>query len=392
MVPRTANFDLEKRGKAFAPRVAEWICLGLGLALTLLALLADHAWLDRHLLPHLFVPRSQQILAWAVERVILIALGLVLALLAHRHLRRILRAGQGRDVAFSLLLFVLTGALAVLASEAILRTGNWEKLDRWVAEEEPLRHAEPVLGWVNVPGRVGFETYQGRTIRYDVDAQGRRVADLRRPLDPERPSILFVGESILFGYRLNWNETAAAQIGARAGLQPVNLSVNGYGTDQEWLRLRQELPHFARAKAVVAIFAPMMIERSLDRHRPRLDANLRWHAAEPGWRLGKLVHKLLPYHSAARIDSGLAATRASLVAIVAAARARGARPLILVPEFGPEQPIERRLREQVLAGLPFVLVGIDPDWTIPGDGHPDARANAAMSLAVLAVLRREMQS
>ena len=300
--------------------------------------------------------------------------------------RRIVGIGQGRDLLFSLALFAIAGALALLASEAILRTGNWERRERWVAEEEPLRHADPLLGWVNVPGRVGIEMYPDRAIRYDVDAQGRRVADVRRPIDPARPSILFVGESILFGYRLNWSETAAAQVGEKARLQPVNLSVNGYGTDQEWLRLRQELPRFAHTKAVVALFAPMMIERSLDRHRPRLDADLRWHAAEPGWRLGKLFRKLLPYRSAARIDSGIAATRASLVAIVAAARAHGAQPRIQVPEYGPEQPIERRLRERVLAGLPFALVRIDPDWAIPGDGHPDARANLAMSRAVLAAL------
>ncbi len=385
-----AATNSERRQARISPHhVAEWICLGLGLALILLAWLADHSWLDRHLLPQMFMPRSRQVLIWAGERSALMASALVLIFPLRRFIGRVVRAGGSRDLAISLLLFVTAGALAVLVSEAVLRTGNWERLERWVAEEEPLRHAAPVLGWVNVPGRVGFETYQGRMIRYDVDAQGRRVADLRRPLDPAQPSILFVGESILFGYRLNWNETAAARIGAETRLQPVNLSVNGYGPDQEWLRLRQELPHFARPRAVIALFAPMMIERSLDQHRPRLDADLRWHAAEPGWRLGKLMRKLLPYHSAAQIDSGIAATRASLVAIVAAARARGAQPLILVPEFGPEQPIERSLRARVLAGLPFVLVRIDPTWTIPGDGHPDAHANATMSRAVLAALRPE---
>ena len=381
-----ASLERRKQEKAFAPRVAEWICLCAGLVLILLAVLADHGWLDRHLLPQKFVPRSQQILVWWGERAAFGAFGLLLVWPVRRQVARIVRTGQGRDLLISILLFGLAGGLAVLASEAVLRTGNWERLERWVATEEPLRHAEPMLGWVNVPSHVGFETYRGRRIRYDVDAQGRRVADILRPLDPSRPSIVFVGESILFGYRLNWNETAAARIGAETGLQPANLSVNGYGTDQEWLRLRQELPHFARPKAVVALFAPMMIERSLDQHRPRLDADLRWHAAEPGWRLGKLARKFLPYHSTARIDEGIAATRASLIAIVVSARARGARPLIVVPEFGPEQPIERRLREQVLAGLPSVLVRLDSDWAIPGDGHPDARANAAMSRAVLAAL------
>lgn len=362
--------------------------MALGAATILLAGLADHDWLDRHLLPQMFMPRDRQVLIWSVERGVAIALGLILIFPARRHVSAKIRAGRGAELALSLLSFGVAAGLALFASEAVLRTADWEKLERWVAEEEPLRHADPVLGWTNVSGRVGYEAYQGRTIRYDLDADGRRVADLRHPLDPARPSILFAGESILFGFRLNWNETAAARIGAAMGAQPVNLSVNGYGTDQEWLQVRHALPHFGRTKAVVALFAPMMIERSLDRHRPRLDADLRWHAAEPGWRLGKLLRKLLLYHSAARVESGIAASRASLVAIVRAARARGARPLILVPEIGPEQPIERRLREQVLAGLPYVRVQIDPDWTIPGDGHPDARANAAMAVAVVKGLRQ----
>ena len=382
--------DIERMARSARPPCpAEWIVVGLGLTLIVLALLADHDWLDRHLLPQMFMPRGEQVLIWGLERAVAVCLGLILILPVRHHVGRAVRAGRGGDLGLSILLATIASALAVLASEAVLRTGDWERLDRWVAEEEPLRTAEPRLGWVNIPDRTGFETYRGRTIRYDVDADGRRIADLRRPLDPARPSILFTGESILFGFRLNWYETAAARIGAGAGLQTVNLSVNGYGTDQEWLRLRQALPHFARTKAVVALFAPMMIERSLDRHRPRLDRDLRWHKAEPGWRLGKLLRKLMLYHSAARIESGIAATRASLVAIVAAARARGAQPLILVPEFAPEQPIERRLREQVLAGLPYVRVELDPRWTVPGDGHPDARANAAMARAVLTALKPE---
>jgi len=383
-----ANFARGSGQRVPASRIAEAVCAGFGAIAILLALLANHDWLDRHLLPQMFMPRARQELIWSIERSVAIAIGLALIFPARRHVGRIVRAGRGGEFALSVLSFAVATGLALFASEAVLRTADWEKLERWVAEEEPLRRADPMLGWVNSPNRVGFETYDGRMIRYDLDTEGRRIADLHHPIDPARPSILFAGESILFGFRLNWNETAAARIGAATGAQTVNLSVNGYGTDQEWLQVRHTLPHFGRTKAVVALFAPMMIERSLDRHRPRLDADLRWHAAEPGWRLGKLLRKLLLYHSAARVDSGIAATRAGLVAIVKAAGARGAQPLILVPEIGPEQPIERRLREQVLAGLPYVLVQIDPTWTIAGDGHPDARANAAMADAVIRALRR----
>lgn len=386
MTTGASNFAQARGQGVRAFRLAEWVCVGLGVAAILLALRADHDWLDRHLLPQMFMPRARQILIWSIERGVAVGLGLALVFPVRRLVGDRVRAGRGRALALSLLSFAIAAALALFASEAVLRTANWEKLERWVAEEEPLRHADPVIGWVNIPRRTGFETYDGRLIRYDLDAEGRRVADLNHPIDPARPSVLFAGESILFGFRLNWDETAAARIGTAMDAQAINLSVNGYGTDQEWLQVRRTLPRFGRTKGVIALFAPMMIERSLDRHRPHLDADLRWHPAEPGWRLGKLLRKLLLYHSAARVDAGIAASRASLVAIVRAARARGAQPLILVPQIGPEQPIERRLREQVLAGLPYVLVQIDPEWTIPGDGHPDVRANAAIADAVTRAL------
>ena len=389
MTSGAASTDRGHWEQAPASYAAEGLCIALGLVLIVLAGLTDHDWLDRHLLPQMFMPRSRQVLIWAVERGLAVAGGLILIGPARHRVGRALREGRGFDLALSILMVAAAIGLALGASEGALRTANWERLERWIATEEPLRHADPVLGWVNVSDRTGFEAYDGRTIRYDLDTDGRRVADLDMQLDPARPSVLFAGESILFGFRLNWNESVAARIAAGSGLQPVNLSVNGYGADQEWMMLRQELPHFARPRAGIALFAPMMIERSLDHHRPYLDADLRWHDAQPGWRLGKLLRKLLLYHSAGRIDSGIAAARASMVAIVAAARAHGAQPLILVPEFGAEQPIERKLREQVLAGLPAVRVELDPAWTILGDGHPDARANAAMARAVLAALHAE---
>ena len=376
------------RADSPAARAAEWATAGLGALVILLALLADHDWLDRHLLPHIFMPRSEQILIWWIERALALAAALVLIFPGRRWVGRRVGAGKGLDLARDIGMALGAVVMALLVSEAVLRTGDWKKLERWSSNEEPLRHEDPLIGWVNVPNHVGFEHYDGRTIRYDHDRGGRRVARFDQPVDPRRPSILFTGESIMLGYRLNWDQTAAPQIGAATGLQTVNLAVNGYGADQEWMLLRQKLPQFAAPRVVVALFAPLLIERSLDRHRPHLDADLRWHAAKPGWRLEKLFRKLLLYHSAARIERGIASTRSSMRAIVAAARARHAVPLILVPEFGPEQPFERRLREEVVAGLPYVRVELDPRWSIPGDGHPDARANRAMAEAVVAALAK----
>jgi hypothetical protein len=94
------------------------------------------------------------------------------------------------------------------------------------------------------------------------------------------------------------------------------------------------------------------------------------------------------YRRRSTIENGVATTRAVLAAAVRDARARGAIPLILVPSFSPEPETERRLRRHILdeAGLPYVLVPLDPRWRIAGDGHPDAEANRVMAEAVLAAL------
>jgi hypothetical protein len=74
---------------------------------------------------------------------------------------------------------------------------------------------------------------------------------------------------------------------------------------------------------------------------------------------------------------------------VALAEAHGAVPLIVVPQFGPEEPVERMLRQRVLneTGLPYVLVELDPSWRLPGESHPDARATGAIAAAVAARLQ-----
>jgi len=66
------------------------------------------------------------------------------------------------------------------------------------------------------------------------------------------------------------------------------------------------------------------------------------------------------------------------------ARARGAVPLIVVPQFIPEAPEEREIRSRVLdeAGLPYVWVQLDASWHVPNDGHPDARGAHAIAVAI----------
>jgi len=82
-------------------------------------------------------------------------------------------------------------------------------------------------------------------------------------------------------------------------------------------------------------------------------------------------------------------TRDVLRATIELAQARGATPIIVVPQLGPEDEPERTLRRRVLdeAGLPYVWVEMDASWRLPWDRHPDARAAHAIAASIAARLR-----
>jgi len=66
----------------------------------------------------------------------------------------------------------------------------------------------------------------------------------------------------------------------------------------------------------------------------------------------------------------------------------GARPLILVPQFGTELAREHELRRRIVeeVGLPHIVVPLDPRWRVWTGAHPDERAAHAMAAAVSARL------
>jgi hypothetical protein len=97
----------------------------------------------------------------------------------------------------------------------------------------------------------------------------------------------------------------------------------------------------------------------------------------------------VPYRSGGAIATGVNLTREVLRATAALARAHGATPIILVPQFGHDDARDQALRRSIFAGteLPYVFIEIDPAWRIPWDRHPDARAARRIADAVAAALR-----
>jgi hypothetical protein len=367
-----------------ARRAVEIAVALLGCALVGLALLANQGWLDRHFLPSFFLTRRTYVLLETIARCAIGGLGVCLAFVVRAPLARLVTRSPGRAVHVT-----VAAALALVASELVLRHAQLRPAEWLGRDQEPRRMADPRLGWRFVPSRTGRGTIGGRTVDYAFDAAGYRVRRTDDPVDIDRPTLLFTGESVMFGKGLTWDESIPAQVGAMLGVQSANLAVDGYGSDQAFLRMQAELPRFRRPVAVVGIFLTGLFGRNLDDDRPHLGPGLTWLPGVPHGRLRSLVQLVAPYRSDETVERGIAVTREIYDALVRLAADCGATPLVLVLQIGPEDPVEQALRRRILDAqrLPCLLVEIDSAWRVPGDVHPDARAARAIAAAVASRLR-----
>ncbi len=364
----------------------------LGTLLLAGAIVANQSWFDRHFLPVFFLSRDKYVLGEMLARAFVAALGLALVLFVRPRAGRLAIHLAARDFFASTARILLAIALALVVSELVLRHTFALAAAEGAADEEPLRRPDPRLGWVFVPSRTGRATINGREITYAIDPHGYRVRDQNIPMDFNRPSVLFTGESIMAGFGLNWDENIPAQVGSILKIQSANIAVFGYANDQAYLRLQSELPRFRKPVAVVSLFIPALFVRNLDDDRPHLGADLAWRPGISRFRLHALMNFLFPYHGEAEIEQGINATRAVLLASAAFAHAHHAVPLVVVPQFGPEGPVERNLRRRILdePGISYVRVALDPSWRIKGDLHPDPRAAHAIAVAIAERLRADL--
>jgi hypothetical protein len=363
-------------------RVAEAVAVIAGLGLILLPIVLTQSWLDRHILPSFYLMRRWYVFLESASRLALAGTG-VLLLLARSRIGRIVAERPTMVIAAT-----IAAVLGVVAGQLALR--RLHPSTQWlVAPIEPLRRPDPRLGWTFVPSREGRRTVGGRTISFAFDAAGYRVRSVNEPVDPVRPTILFAGESVMFGEGLQWDETIPAQAGSLLTVQSANLAVHGYATDQAYLRLASELPRFERPLAVVTLFTTALLGRNLDDNRPHLGPGLVWLPAVPHAPLMSLATLIVPFRRESTVERGIALTRDVLRATAALATARGATPLIVVPQFNREDALERTFRRRILddGGLPYVFVEFDDGWRIPGDLHPNPPTARKIAMAIADRLR-----
>lgn len=353
-----------------------------GLALFAAAARLDEPWWMRHVVvPACYLPPA------AGLRVAL-RLGLGIAGLAITSLGLRLRAR--RPTAAGAARLLLAVALAFCAAELALRVmARPERFTPHPRLEFLLGRPDPRTGWSFLPGRVlrFGAPGGGPVVEYAVDAHGDRAPFAGWVEDPLAPTLLVAGESIAVGHGLAWKDTFAAQAGARLGLQVVNAAEGGYGSDQALLRARDALRRLRQPAALVSTVLPVQLRRNLNDARPHLE--LRGGALAPAVAfaprilLRELLVNDLQVLPEWRLQASLALTRALLEATAREARVHGARPLFLVPLFGPEPA----LIGELLHGLPHVVVSLEPARIMPWDGHPDAQGAQQLADAVVAALR-----
>ena len=82
-------------------------------------------------------------------------------------------------------------------------------------------------------------------------------------------------------------------------------------------------------------------------------------------------------------------TRDVLHATVQLARRRRAIPVVVIPRFGVEDPVQEALRLRILTeDISAIVVPLEPDWRLRWDRHPNARAAHVIAEAIVARLDR----
>src|SRR5262249_52278807 len=125
--------------------------------------------------------------------------------------------------------------------------------------DRELEQRDDVLGWTHHPAQTVVSAVAGRKVTYTFDVDGNRVARASDRINVEKPTVVFAGESILFGHGLEFDDTIPARAGRELGVQTVNLGVRGYANDQAHLRLLTTLGRLRRPMAAVTLFLPAQL-------------------------------------------------------------------------------------------------------------------------------------
>jgi hypothetical protein len=179
----------------------------------------------------------------------LLLLGLVLALQRLAATSRLLSIRVRPEV----VLAIVTCCLVLAAFEIILRLlffqnfPDFGRMSRVSLEYD----YDSTLGWFPVPNSQKNLDVGRRTISIAHNSKGFRDPE---PMRDDRPRIVFLGDSFVWGYELDASDRFTEKLRARhPDWQIYNFGVVGYGTDQEYLLLQKHFKEY-QPRLVFLIF------------------------------------------------------------------------------------------------------------------------------------------
>jgi hypothetical protein len=382
-----------------APPVRQFLFESLtalaGVAVLAWAWRADLRWCERHLLLWYWAYDPSQVVIARRWRIAALVVGLTILLVMRPLVGRWALRRSIPDCLGGILRIGVSLLLSLVAGEVALRV---LKLPR--SETSPnlvqvrIGEENPRVGWLYRPSRSTTIESGGRSIEYAINSDRNRAAATDAAPDRDRPTLLFVGESVTVGHGLKWEETYPALVGKALDLQVVNLAVHGYGADQAFLRFVDELPKYRHPVAVVSFFIPSVIERLSRYDHPHIvfdGVEPRVVPTDGAWdqlRIFRLSRELVEYHT----DETFALAAQIFRETARRAAERGASALFVAPGIGYVPPRgDRYVLDELFTrqGLACVDtdIGFEPQ---PGDWHPNAHATSVLADAVTSALRAEI--
>ena len=362
---------MSERSKTFARALGEAVAVVVGVMLVAWAVRANDAWLERHMTPMYCLTEPAELGRLRVARWVAAASGAVVLLFVRpRFGRWLARTCVGRpigSVVAGALRILIPVVLAVIAADLVLR----------------FRRSRAV--W----------TPPGPVPHVSVDRHGFRVRGPDDAPDLTARTVLFSGESVVYGWGLEDHQTIPALVAAHTGVATVNLGVTGASNDEAYYHVRRWLPEFSRPAAVVTFVVYNWLQRNVGLHRQRLVLTgsgaleiaapaPKFFWTSPLWETLRAV-----YHT----EDAVELTRAILREEADYIQSRGAYPLFVLTQIGPRcaargaegPPIARRLVE----GQSFASIALDlePGMMLPEDQHPNARGAEHYAAAIERALR-----
>lgn len=365
-------------------RIVEALVALPGLAMIAWAFFAEDRFYETHMMVRYCVESADALGRAHVVRVVVALAGAAIVAFARPWAgRHVSLGGLARTSVAVVLAFAVTdGALRVIGRKSTASDAD-----------DPRRSKEPP------PRSVTVKETAGRAITYAIDAEGRRARTPDDVLDPTKPTIVLIGESVAFGFGLDFEETIQAKLAERTGLQIANLSVNALANDEALLRLRAKLPAFEHPVAVVSFVVITWLERNVADYRPRLSLSPAGTLVEiapassllRGSRLLPPLKSLLGYH---HDDEAIALTRAILTETASLVRSRNAFPLFVLTECGGDRCLPTTQGQpfashRLVEAQSFASISVIPSATetLASDPHPNAKGATAYVEAITTALR-----